>query len=37
MWTRMVLLITLLAVGVPLALLLGIHLGTVLVQQAVLP
>lgn len=37
MWTRAMLLIAFLAVALPLALLLGIHLGTVLVQQAVLP
>jgi hypothetical protein len=37
MWTRAMLLIGFLAVVLPLALLLGIHLGTVLVQQAVLP
>ena len=37
MWTRMVLLLAFLAVALPLALLLGIHLGTVLVEQAVTP
>jgi hypothetical protein len=37
MWTRVMLLIAFLAVALPLALLVGIHLGTVLVQQAVLP
>jgi hypothetical protein len=37
MWTRTVLLLVFLAVVVPLVLLLGIHLGTAWVQQAVLP
>jgi hypothetical protein len=37
MWTRAMLLLAFLAVVLPLALLLGIHLGTVLVQQTVLP
>jgi hypothetical protein len=37
MWTRTVLLLVFLAVVVPLALLLGVHLGTAWVQQAVLP
>lgn len=37
MWTRMMLVFAFLAVALPLALLLGIHLGTVLVQQAVTP
>jgi hypothetical protein len=37
MWTRTLLLIALFAVVVPLALLLGIHLGAAWVQQAVLP
>lgn len=37
MWTRTMLLLAFVVVVVPLALLLGIHLGTVLVQQAVLP
>jgi hypothetical protein len=37
MWTRTVLLLVFLAVVVPLALLLGIHLGAAWVQQAVLP
>ena len=37
MWTRTLLLIALFVVVVPLALLLGIHLGAAWVQQAVLP
>jgi hypothetical protein len=37
MWTRTVLLIAFLVVVVPLALLLGMHLGAAWVQQAVLP
>lgn len=37
MWTRALLLLVVLAVVLPMALLLGIHLGTVLVQEAVLP
>jgi len=37
MWTRAMLLLVFLAVVLPLALLLGIHLGTVLVQEVVLP
>jgi hypothetical protein len=37
MWTRTVLLLVFLAVVVPLALLLSIHLGAAWVQQAVLP
>ncbi len=37
MWTRAILVLAVLAVVLPLALLLGIHLGTVLVQDAVLP
>jgi hypothetical protein len=37
MWTRALLLIAFLAVVLPLALLLGVHLGTAWVQQAVLP
>ena len=37
MWTRTLLLIALFVVVLPLALLLGIHLGVAWVQQAVLP
>ena len=37
MWTKMMLLFAFLAVVLPLVLLLGIHLGTVLVQQSVMP
>jgi len=37
MWTRAMLLLVFLAVVLPLALLLGIHLGTALVQEVVLP
>ena len=37
MWTKTILLLVFLAVVLPMALLLGIHLGTVLVQEAVLP
>jgi hypothetical protein len=37
MWTRALLLIAFLAEVLPLALLLGVHLGTAWVQQAVLP
>lgn len=37
MWTRTVLLLVFVAVVVPLALLLGMHLGAAWVQQAVLP
>jgi hypothetical protein len=37
MWTRAMFLLVFLAVVLPLALLRGIHLGTVLAQQAVLP
>jgi len=37
MWTKAMLLIVFLAVVLPLALLLGIHFGTVLVEQTVLP
>lgn len=37
MWTKVMLLFAFLAVALPLALLLGIHLGAVLVQQAVTP
>ncbi len=37
MWTRAMLLLTLFAVVLPLALLLGIHFGTALVEQVVLP
>jgi hypothetical protein len=37
MWTRTLLLIALFVVVLPLALLLGIHLGAAWVQQAVLP
>ena len=37
MWTKAMFLLVFLAAVLPLALLLGIHLGTVLVQQAVLP
>jgi hypothetical protein len=37
MWTRTVLLLVFLAVVVPLMLLLGMHLGTAWLQQAMLP
>lgn len=37
MWTRTLLLIALFVVVLPLALLLGMQLGTAWVQQAVLP
>jgi hypothetical protein len=37
MWTRAMLLLTLVAVVLPLALLLGIHFGTAWVEQLVLP
>jgi hypothetical protein len=37
MWTKTVLLLTFFAVVLPLALMLGIHLGTVLVEQALTP
>jgi hypothetical protein len=37
MWTRALLLLVFLVVVVPLALLLGVHLGTAWVQQVVLP
>lgn len=37
MWTKALLLLVFLVVVVPLALLLGVHLGTAWVQQAVLP
>lgn len=37
MWSKMVFLLVLLAVVLPLALMLGIHLGTAWVWQVVLP
>lgn len=37
MWTRALLLLALLAVALPLALMLGIHLGMAWVQQSMLP
>jgi hypothetical protein len=37
MWTRAMLLLTLVAVVLPLALLLGIHFGTAWVEQLMLP
>jgi hypothetical protein len=37
MWTRALLLIVFLVVVLPLALLMGVHLGTAWIQQAVLP
>jgi hypothetical protein len=37
MWTKAILMLTFLAVVVPLALLLGYHLGTGWVQDVILP